>query len=91
VPAVDRRTSREAEDAEDRDADVGAGDELVVEDDPGTPPVPARRLGARSTSRSGMGGASSSPARPGAGAGDPDRTQPMVGLPDADREDPERP
>jgi hypothetical protein len=81
VPAVDRRAEREAEAAEDLDADVGAGDELVVDDD-SAPPTRGGRLGARRTPSSaagpgtGAGGTRQTPSAPagpngpGTGAGD---------------------
>jgi hypothetical protein len=60
VPAVDRRAEREAEVAEDLDADVGAGDELVV-DEGSSSATRGERLGARKAPSS-----SAAPSRSGA-------------------------
>jgi hypothetical protein len=68
VPAVDRRAEREAEVAEDLDADVGAGDELVV-DEGSAPATRGGRLGVRkapssAASRSGTRRARQTPSSP---------------------------
>ncbi|HEY4097459.1 MAG TPA: hypothetical protein VGM33_18190 [Baekduia sp.] len=69
VPAVDRRAEREAEVAEDLDADVGAGDELVV-DDPG-PATRGGRLGARKAPSSSRPGSGDQRQPPSSAASDP--------------------
>ncbi|HMJ34143.1 MAG TPA: hypothetical protein VK501_09505 [Baekduia sp.] len=87
VAAVDRRADRDAEAAEDLDADAGAAPgDVGADDDAVTPPRRRRsRLGPRET-----------PAARTASAGRPDpdaleRTQPLTSHPDGDPEDAERP
>jgi hypothetical protein len=83
VPAVDRRAEREAEAAEDLDADAGA--DARTDDEPVAPDA-----GASSAARGGRLGAREAAASR-SDADELERTQPLAALPDDDPDDAPRP